>query len=395
MIQYHNAHDETSGKVVLIDDVTAENRSSMKFVCLGCGKEMVAVLGKTKEHHFRHKEVGDCNSETYLHRLAKRVLKQKFENQSQFPVQYFVQNDCPKFDECEFRKRYGWRDCRTTSFAPKSVDLKQYYDTCEEEVWHKGFRADLMLTHSEHPEYKPVFLEVSVTHDCTPEKIDSKIRIIEVKVQCEKDAHREVKENEGECVPPFWWKQSNRYNYTPPTPIRFYNFKRNNLPEHHFSRFYLVRAENGVYYAGIKPKAFTCHTADSEHEETSCFEVTIADEKIQKEQYGRLYLLGIALAHKQKIGLKHCFFCKGYDRCHYIDSQPIKNPLPNRPTVFQKRVFVKVLKINQLEEMQLAYRCEKHQVDDYKVQREISQFHQIPYWEWKNDVISSENGNMQ
>jgi hypothetical protein len=390
MILYHNAYDEVSGKVIGIDNVTAENRRSMRFFCIGCGTEMEAVLGQKREHHFRHKEVGDCNPETYLHRLAKRVLKYKFENQPQFPVQYFVLNECPKYDECEFRKRNLWHDCKTTSYAIKTLDLKQYYDTCEEEVWHNGFRADLMLTNSEHPEYKPVFLEVSVTHDCTPEKIDSKIRIIEVKIQSEKDAYREVIENEGECVPPYWWKSSNRYNYTPPTPIRFFNFKRDNLPEHQFSRFYLIRAENGILYAGIKPRAYTCHNAGVEHKEGVCFELTMADDKIQKQQYGRLYCLGIALAHKRGLGLKHCFLCSNYRNCSFVDPQPIQNPRPNGPTVFQKRVYVHTLNINQLEEMQLAYRCAKYKADDYKVQREINQFHNTPYWEWvpESEIVS-------
>ncbi len=386
MIMYHNAYDEVSGKVISIDEVTTENRSSMLFFCIGCGTEMVAVLGKTKEHHFRHKETGDCNPETYFHRLGKRVLKHKFDTQPQFPVQYFVQNECPKYDECEFRKRYGWHDCKTTSYALKTVDLKQFYDTCEEEVWHNGFRADLMLTNSEHPEHRPVFLEVSVTHDCTPEKIGSKIRIIEVKVQSEKDAYREVKENEGECVPPYWWNSANRYNYTPPTPIRFFNFKRNNVPEYKFCRFILIQSERGIYRAGIRTKSLTCHNADSEHEEYASFEVTIADDKIQKQQYGRLYCLGIALAHKRGVGVKHCFLCGNYRSCYYTEEQPVQRPLPNRPATFQKRVYIRTLSIDQLEEKQLAYRCNNYKADESKVQREISQFHRIPYWEWVNEV---------
>jgi len=68
MIKYHNASD-TSGTIITIDKVTPENRASMQFLCLGCGEEMEAVLGKEREHHFRHKDKGNCNPETYLHRL--------------------------------------------------------------------------------------------------------------------------------------------------------------------------------------------------------------------------------------------------------------------------------------------------------------------------------------
>ena len=42
-----------------------------------------------------------------------------------------------------------------------------------------------MLSSKEHPERKPVFIEISVTHDCEEKKIDSGIRIIEIKLENE------------------------------------------------------------------------------------------------------------------------------------------------------------------------------------------------------------------
>jgi hypothetical protein len=193
MIQYHNASD-INGNIVIIDSVTPENRASMQFFCIGCGTEMEAVLGKQKQHHFRHKDKGDCNPETYFHRLAKRVLKYRFDTQPHFLIRYFVCNECPKSPKCGFRERHRWQDC--SSVVLKIVNLKEFYDTCMEEKSHKGFRADLMLSHSEHPERNPIFLEVSVTHNCTQEKINSGIRIIEIKVQNETNIFGELVEND-------------------------------------------------------------------------------------------------------------------------------------------------------------------------------------------------------
>lgn len=92
MIQYHNAYNYSTQNIIDIKDVTAEIRKYTQFFCVGCGIEMEAVLGKQKEHHFRHKEKCNCSPETYYHKLGKIVLKQRFENQPQFFVNYYVQN---------------------------------------------------------------------------------------------------------------------------------------------------------------------------------------------------------------------------------------------------------------------------------------------------------------
>lgn len=59
------------------------------------------------------------------------------------------------------------------SVAVMKFDLKKNFDTCEEEVTYKGYRADLMLSSMEHPEREPIFFEISVTHDCEVEKLAS------------------------------------------------------------------------------------------------------------------------------------------------------------------------------------------------------------------------------
>jgi hypothetical protein len=377
MIKYHNAANAKGG-VIDINDVTQENRASMQFFCIGCDKEMEAVLGQKREHHFRHKDIGDCNSETYLHRLAKRVLKYKFDTQPQFSVKYYVLNECSKSEQCEYKQRHNWQDC--SSVVLKTVNLKDFYDTCEEEVSYKGFRADLMLFHSERPDRKPTFLEVSVNHDCTQKKTDSKIRIVEIKVSNEIDVFREIIENEGELVP-----QAKTYHVNPvaaPPPVRFYNFKRKGDISHTLSRFYLTRNDNGIYQANLKTQAITCQNADSEHEENACFEITISEDRIPQKQYANLYSLGIALAHKRGLDIKNCILCAHYGRCTISQDVPVNHPAYPKPVLVRKSCAVRQLPAQQLEQLGLAYRCNKYQVYEYAVQKIINSFKNIPCWEW-------------
>jgi hypothetical protein len=257
----------------------------------------------------------------------------------------------------------------------KTINLKELYDTCEVEASHKGFRADLMLTHSEHPEYVPVFLEISVTHDCEQNKIDSKIRIIEIKVQSEIDVHREIVENEGKFVEEINNQKTNDNN----PPIRFYNFKRKDLPAHPLSRFYLYRGEKGVYHGMCKSNVVTCQDADSVHDEKDCFEVTISEANIPQKHRYNLYDLGMALSYNNGFEVKNCILCAHYDRCFCPIVFPVKKPSHPEPILVRENVRVKTLSVLKLEKMQLAYRCSKYYFYENSCQKIIDSFNHISY----------------
>ena len=85
-IKYHYALNK-NGDIVDIADVDKENRKAQRFFCINCGAEMIPKLGKFKVRHFAHKaETPDCNSETYLHKLAKLRLKEKFYSSAPFEI---------------------------------------------------------------------------------------------------------------------------------------------------------------------------------------------------------------------------------------------------------------------------------------------------------------------
>jgi hypothetical protein len=377
MIQYHNAFDISQNVIIHISEVIAETRKNTQFFCVGCGMEMEAVLGKQKEHHFRHKEKCNCSPETYYHRLWKIRLKRRFDEQLQFLVNYYVQNNCYKYEECQIKEKHNWLDC--SAVVLKTIDLKEFYDTCEEEGCYNRFRADLKLTHSQYPDRHPVFLEVSVTHDCEQNKIDSKIRIIEIKIQSELEAlscyKRELTENEGKFIEEFKIIKSNNIQQL---PVRYYNFKRQNKASHNLSRFSLHFDENNKFYHGIlKPNTVSCQDFDTKHEDNSVFEITISEDKIPQKQYGNLDSLGIALAHKRGFEVKSCILCTWYN--HRYEKCII--------TYNNKEFYACQLTVQDIEQLCPAYCCSKFQVYGYAVQKIISKFNNIPYSEWSNNNL--------
>jgi competence protein CoiA len=60
--------------IVGIDDV--ENGLNCKCICIDCGEKLIARNnGKKRRHHFAHKHECSGNIETYLHKVAKEIIK--------------------------------------------------------------------------------------------------------------------------------------------------------------------------------------------------------------------------------------------------------------------------------------------------------------------------------
>ena len=189
-------------EVVHIKDVTEEMKERTRFFCISCGDEMVACLGDVNQHYFRHKNSSTCNKETYLHKLGKKILRERFYRNPEFLIELSQYEKCAKKD-CPLVEN----NC--TQYVCTTVNLKDYYNICDEEHGCGNFVADLLL-YSDSKNIEPIMLEVCVTHKCTQEKIDSGLRIIEFYLKDEDDAFRlnniELKEESD--------------------VIQFYNFKK-------------------------------------------------------------------------------------------------------------------------------------------------------------------------
>lgn len=179
-LTYRFAYDD-QGNIIDFHDVTKEMREQTRFWCIGCGEEMVAVLGQQRQY-FRHKVEGNCSRETYLHKLGKRKVKELFDKEPEFWISYKSQHDCADKEKCEF---YDIGYCLQTKID--KYDLKQFYDSCEEEQCVKGYVADLLLTSKENPKTPPTLIEIWVSHKCEQSKYESGLRIIEIRLRSEND----------------------------------------------------------------------------------------------------------------------------------------------------------------------------------------------------------------
>lgn len=181
-IKYQYAYDE-NGKIVSINDYTKEDSRLHSYKCIGCGKELLprAIGSKSRKAHFYHKELVDCNGETYIHKLGKLLIKRKFDNNNTFIVSYPVSKECNNYD-CTLRNIKCQKDT-----VMETIDLKKYYDTCREEVIIEGFVADLLLTNSRDLNIPPILIEICVTHPCDVKKRNSGLKIIELTLRKEQD----------------------------------------------------------------------------------------------------------------------------------------------------------------------------------------------------------------
>ena len=181
--KYRYAYDDNK-TVIDIRNVSTEYKVNHCFYCISCGAEMVAKLGHKNIHHFAHKS-GDesCCNETYLHKLGKLLLRNKFEKSPTFEVEYLRNIECQKQSSCPFYRS----ECMEHSC--EAFDLKKYYDTCIEEQSFYNYRADLLLSDSTGKYQDTVFMEIRVTHECTQEKQCSGQRIIEIQIKSDDDLY--------------------------------------------------------------------------------------------------------------------------------------------------------------------------------------------------------------
>lgn len=296
----HRVAADDNGEQHRIGSITDEHRRIHRYFCLGCGDEMEACLcGNKRESYFRHKSkdwAGRCNPETALHKYAKKVLADRFMTQPTFEVAYYIQNDCPLVDTCQIYKRVREKD-KCSGYALRTFDLKKEYDTCEIEGSYNGYRADVLLTNSQNPDVRPIFLEISVSHDCSPEKIEAGCQIIEMKITHENDLDRPIVETRDES-----------HNL-----VRFYNFEwvKQLSDTFVFDRMLLI---NGKFYKGM---GVVCGEMETKRPHETQFEVSVISNTCDSntQSISDLQSLAFSQAFLYKMPISHCFFCGASKRC--------------------------------------------------------------------------------
>ena len=341
-IKYHFALE--GNEVIPIENVDRDERKAHTFTCMGCGAEMIAKIGEKKAPHFAHKGNSEnCSTETYLHKLAKRLIREKFETSNTFNIKYNRIGTCSKINECRFG---NIPECAVIQTSP--INLKDYYDTCKEEVQIKGFVADLLLTNSTKPERDPVLIEVCVTHECTKEKLDSGLRIIEIKVECEDDIRTLLKkevlcENFTILKKPELedWIEDKGY-------VKFHNFDKRTKGEGDRKIPRIIIFESGKSFED----RCSCHSTNKKIRSNSVIELSFVPKDGEEFCYPYEYIANI-IASKNIPGYKTCILCKFHK--YYTDK-----------FMEEKSICCLYKKYNTPKEPQLTYarQCQYYRPED-------------------------------
>ena len=309
-IKYQYAYDE-SKKLVSIKDITKENRNQHQYICIGCGNPLLprAIGSKYRRPHFYHKELVDCSGETYLHKLAKKLIKEKFENSEKFEISYPVTRTCQNTN-CQLRSE----KCEDKNQVCK-YDLKQYYDTCTEEAEINGFIADLLLTNSKSTNLAPVLIEVCVTHACEEEKRNSGLKIIEIKIKNEEDINALLNMEV--------WEETHEWRYGEKEvsgPLEFIAFKRTlkELMEIGIARYVFGKFENqqNGYITFVN-----CRIAHNKVRKDSLCELNLLGNYQFQIDYHSLFHSLLIWMYKY-YNIRRCLICKFYYATMY-EEHPI------------------------------------------------------------------------
>lgn len=306
-VKYNYALDE-HGRLVSIKQAYLERNDGHTYHCMGCGSGMFARLGEVREWHFAHRcDEIHCGTETYLHMVAKRLVKEKFEKNEPFLVGYYRDVKCSDSQTCPFAKN---KECHTHKL--ETFDLKEYYDTCEEEKPVGNYIADLLLTNSSKPDREPVLIEIQVSHKSTLQKRDSGLRIIEIRIKTEEDIaallsapiveNPDVKFGSVSDVETIGF-------------AKFHGFKKASATEplamRGIQRFYLYRS--GKAFVTNMDEFMSCRDARIKDNDNAIFEASIDCFYLGSPSP---YEYGYALARQNGIDVKTCQFCK-YHRSGY------------------------------------------------------------------------------
>jgi len=199
-IKYEHALGEDN-TAINIQDVSEGDRSKV-FSCLGCGNQLIPVLGNIVERHFRHKAELSCSGETYLHRLAKIKFHSAFVNALAEKKPFLV--EIPRTNQCDFYLEKLGSSCTTRT--TKQFDLTAHFSEPPllESRW-ENFIPDVLL---QTEKGVPLFIEIKVSHGCSEEKINSGHRIIEITVDSADTIDFESVLREGRKVKLYNFKSS-------------------------------------------------------------------------------------------------------------------------------------------------------------------------------------------
>lgn len=287
----------SDGRRIHISKVNESNRHN-GYRCVSCGCELIPVLGEKKEHHFRHK-TDACSYESYIHKLWKKYVYEQWYRLPHFYVSYVVDRFCDKVSECKLRGS-DTKKCENGMFL-ETVDLKEKYDTCEEEGVYESFRADLLLTNSYNPDVAPTFLEICYKHPCDEDKQKSGIPIVELKVDDDNLHWPQTLLESGVKINGIVGNQQATIG------VSIFGFERKKQIVHNVRRFRVYQDEDGIIHGKDDDTVLSCHNLN-EHTQDSIMEIFVRENDVPKDV--SLFDFGIKAAARHGVKIRHCAICR-------------------------------------------------------------------------------------
>jgi hypothetical protein len=286
-VRYRSAYDENNNLVTL----TPGRRVQGMFKCPNpkCNSEMIPRQGEHNAWHFAH--VGkECDYDHYLHTVAELRIQEWYNKADNVNIKIPIEVACPNYSNCKFAQNSYY--CRRDSTI--TYNLKKYWGKCEREfVYYKDgrkFVADLFCK-AKNGTDNPLFIEICVTSPCKPEKINSKIRIIEVSIDSEDDVDSFINKD-----------------IEVPYGVEFHNFgkksKIGNLDDFGQILNKVVVWEN--YKAGVN--RIVCKDVENRK---GLLELTVDSSLDLQElyKYGSSFCIAQALAYKYIPNYRSCYVC--------------------------------------------------------------------------------------
>lgn len=304
---------DAGGKLVHVDCVP--NGKACGCFCSFCGEPLQAKQGAKRRHHFSHISGTECEAayESMLHLLAKEKIQEAFYNNETFIIEFEYCSYCD-IENCIFTDwgtHEGEPKQRCCEKTIKRFDIKQWYDSCEQEISYDNIRrrSDLKIFSKTNPERKPIYLEFYVTHASDDAKLHSGNKIIEILIEKEEDVFY-LAENglieKSESIGPDW---DNRIKKI----VAFYGFKtkdcnNNSISrEEEVTRFHLM--ESGKIY--VSNDNSECKHIERKDHRALC-EVIFSTYYCSCTPYVESpYDIAWRIFEK-KFNIKNCNLCKNY-----------------------------------------------------------------------------------
>lgn len=353
--RYLYAYNEF-GDLVCIND---PQMVGSKFKCPNpkCGGDLKARKGEKNAYHFAHMSA-QCGYDHYLHTISELLIKEWYNKSDNVYISLPYEASCPHIMSCKFSGKSSF--C-VKKICSQPINLKKWYKKCEKEqrciINGQTFIPDLLLMKDDDMK-DCIFIEIYVTNPCEQKKLESKVNIIEIKIDCEDDLRtlfsREVLE--------------------PDYTIRFHNFKikRPIASQNEFN--YCSVQKMTILQSGIVRLSFNCTSSDI-ITPNGLFELIVSKDDYNTATKQSFYDVAVAVASQYLNDLRNCALCKyrgsreyNFRICNYNSTGGVIKACNNK----------------------LAPSCQGYSVDESAVSKRILFFNNFKN---KYPVIVRINGN--